>query len=354
METKKIVSVDIISSCICRDCFEIGKRILKNHQYNIEFFYQATSPFSLYSKQDERLGGIKEEDLIFGSPWQRRLIISEFRKNLFEKIGDAKKEAYLILDFTDFARNLYKLSFSDSYLLQTDVLQKNEAVIKDYIEKTIYTWDLPSDVINKCLDNYVSDIMQRYDSKNIILCEAYYATEFLSRNGEINKFSASCDKINEFIEYCYNYFKKAFEQNNQSIHVIPMPKHILSSELHKWGNSTRHFCDEYYEYLFSAIDCCVSEYDKQVEDEMILCLKEACESAFLRHREIGKLKKENERLLSERDTISVELKNNKAQLAIKNNNVLILSKEIENIKSSKSYKIGRFVTFLPRKLLKKR
>lgn len=361
---REAVFVNIISSCICRDAFEIGKRALMTNKFQIDLFYQAICPFTLYSKRDDRLLKIEEEDLTFGTPWQRRIIVAEFRANLFERLGDEKRDSFLILDFTDYARGIYRLNSSDdAYILQTDLLRKNQEVINQCIKDVIYPWQLPQDQINKCLDLFIEDITKRYDRDKIILVEAYYSSEYLTRNGIVMPLSEECAKVNEFIKYCYEYFKNRVS----GIHLIRTPDNALSYELHKWGVSSRHFCNEYYEYLLSAMDLCMCGYPTEEEAEALDLLFDNVEKRFSQLREISRLKKEvlageekrkelaqglereiekSNELSKEVDSLRVERSINK-RLSYENK---YLKGELEGIKLSKSYKIGRFLTYVPRKL----
>lgn len=365
---KKTLTVDIISSCICRDCFEIGKRSLSKNQYKIDIFFQATSPFTIYSPSDDNLRKIEADDLVFGTPWQRRLIIAELRKTMFERFGNDKRDGFLVLDCTDFARNLYKLD-NDVYLLETDMLQKNLSVLKGYRLEKIHPWDLSKEFLEDKLERFANDIKQRYDLDKVVMCETYYLDKYAASDGTIKSFATSSSKLNEFVAYCYEYLENAL--GKEQIHVISMPNNVLSNERHKWGNSSRHFCDEYYKYLLSAIDCCMCNYERQDEAEMLFALKDDCESAFSRYYVIDKLSKEltalkgekesclvklrdkEKQLQEERQSCLVKLRDKEKQLQEEKENVLQLSKEIENIKDSKSYRIGRFFTYIPRKMRKK-
>lgn len=358
---KKTVNVDLISSCICRDAFEIGKRALSRHSYKIDIFFQSTSPFSIYSPVDEGLSRVEAEDLTYGSPWERRLILAELRKNLFERFGNDKRDSFLLLDCTDLSRSVYKLK-GDVYLLQTFVLEQNKSILRDYQLEKIDPWDLPRELLEAKLDSFVSDIKQRYDLNRVIMCEAYYVDKYATRDGHIKSFSNTSEKLNDFASFCYEYLENAL--GKEQIHIIPMPKGVLGSELHKWGNSPRHFCPEYYQYLLSAIDCCMCDYDRQDEEQMLSALRADCESAFEKYYKAGELiaqlEAQEKAHLKEQTSLKEKLKN--AEAALKKTTLLLnsekaraqgLVKEIEDIKSSKSYKIGRFVTYIPRKITKR-
>ena len=316
MSVKPTVSMDIISSCVCRDCFEIGKRALMHNQYSIKLFFQGMSPFSLYTNPESALQTISEENLVWGNPWVKRMIVTDLRKDLFQRIGEDRKDSFLLLDFTDFSRDILILKTDGAYLTKTEYLMKNEELIKDCVKETVSVQSLPKEYLNNCLDRYIEDILKRYESSRIILCKVYYVDKYISYLGE-EKYFSPVTELNEFADYCYTYFINAMESKNHKIHVIEFPSNTVCYELHKWGCNNRHFCDEYYEYLLSAIDCCTSMYDEDVEKSMLDALLEKCNREF--------------------DRIS---------------SLAALNSEVKCIKSSRSYKIGKLLTFIPRKLKK--
>lgn len=364
MSEKKTVSVNIISSCVCRDSFEIGKRVLMNHQYKIGLFYQAASPFSIYSKPDERLKKVTKDDFVYGTEWIKRILITDFRKDLFDSIEE-RRDSFLLLDFTDFARPLFRLTSDDSaYILKTELLGKNIEVINEYVKCSVFPWELSLEYIDECLDNFVNDLYKRYDPDKTILCKIQHVSKYVTKEGEIKSFTFSTDKMNEFIDYCNNYFIKAYERKGAQIHIIEMPKNVLASELHKWGNASRHYCDDYYEYLLSAIDCCMCQYDRETEKEMLDTLFTKCTTNFERIYAIADASKNAviqqqtaaiNKELSDKVTATINHINTLSREKVElNKKISSLNEEIKNIRASKSYKIGRFITFVPRKLRRKK
>lgn len=351
---KKEVSVNIISSCICRDCFEIAKRELMSHTCKIELFYQAISPFSIYARVDDELQKITENDLVYGTPWMKRLILADFRKNPFDSI-EPRMDTFLLLDLSDFARSLYRLYSDDfAYIINTDMVSKNTELIKKHVKCTISPWELPNEYIEKCIDSFVYDLTKRYAPSKTILCKIHHVGKYISKDGHIGSFTTPIDKYNEFIDSCTEYFIKAYEKISTGLHIIEMPKNVLAYELHKWGNSSRHYCDEYYEYLLSSIDICMCGYEKDTEMAMLDILLNRCERDFDR---IYKVASQKERC--EKDIATARSKDAEISALTKEKNARTaenkaLKKELEDIKASKSYKIGRFFTYIPRKLRDKR
>lgn len=364
--SKKTLSVNIISSCVCRDCFEIGNKKTKHNNYKVEFFYQATNVFSLYSKKLTELQDITENDLVFGSPWQRRIFLADIKKDIFERIGEEKRDNFLILEFTDFAKNLYKLkSNEDSYLVQTEPSKNNQVVFSDYVEKIVEPWKLPKDYVYFCLEKYVEDILKIYSSDKIILCEIYHTDRYITLDNRIEKFKAPVGAYNKFLKECYLHIENEFIKRQAQIHIVKMPENALGDEGQKWGKYSLHFVKELYEYLFSAIDAICTEYDKDEEAEILSCLKEQYEkrtSEELNNIEASlSLNKriaeclEKQRIADEK---IIELENQNKIITREKETILFeknsLQKELSNIKASKAYKIGRAVTFVPRKLFKRR
>ncbi len=359
---KKTLNVNIISSCVCRDSFELGDKHTKHNSYSIEFFYQATNAFSLYSKPLPELLELNEGDLTFGSPWQRRIFLTDIRKDIFQKIGEAKRDNYLILEFTDFAKNLYRLkSNEDSYLVQTDPSKNNEAVFSKYIEKIISPWTLPREYIDSCLKKYVDDILKIYDVDKIIICEIYHTGEYITIDNAIKKFKAPVQAYNNFLKKCYSYIENEISQRVGKAHIIKMPENALGNEAHKWGKYTLHFTKELYEYLFSAIDIVCCGYHRSDEEKALACLREECEHRYNSIRENSAFIEQLDEETQKRQTLEKEkiALVEKVRHLEKEKNKLEKEKqqlvsEIDKIKMSKSYKIGRVVTFIPRILFRRK
>jgi hypothetical protein len=135
-----------------------------------------------------------------------------------------------------------------------------------------------------------------------------------------------------------------------------------------------HYHKEFYEYLLSAIDIVFCKYDREEELAILNDLKEDFESRlelvrqsarsrkqlieqeYKNDQEKNKLAKEKSRLLEQVQLLTKE----KSRLELEIKKAIDLESqlkksesEIKRIKSSKTYKIGRFFTYIPRKLRKK-
>ena len=352
---KKTLSVDIISSCACQYALELGDKATKNNNYKVEFFYQAISPFSLYSQPFDKLKSLTVEQLVYGSASEMEMVLADVHKNAFEKIGSEKRDNYLILDLTDFSRSLYQLASDEpSYLTKTDPTINNLSVFEDYVDRTIDPQILSRKYINSCLDKYVDDLLKLYDANKIIICEVYHAKSYVSKNKTIKHFISPVLRHNRFIEECYEYVENAISKRQEGLHIIKMPKSVLGNEAHELGNDSLHFCNEIYEYLFSAIDVVCSNYERNEEEQILDSFKTRCQG------QLDLIRSESE-LVLELDAKEeiIQATQEKLQSVIAENERLEAEKkellaEIERIKISKSYKIGRLITYLPRKLRGKR
>ena len=336
--------INVISSCVCRDAFEIGERATKRFEYKIEVFYQATCPFSLYSAIHPEALKLKEENLVFGSPWQRRLLIAEIRKAMFLNLGESKRSSHVVLDFTDFCKSLYSLDGEEkSYILETAPSKGNYKLFEKYCIEKIDPWNLPREYITSCLDRYASDIARRYEADKIIICRVFHVGKYLENGSRIEEFNTPLNKLNDFIAYCYDYIIKALAGMGVNAHVIEMPKNTIADDRHKWGNYTLHFHSLFYEYLFSAIDVVCAHLDKETEARALASLLEGAEAAF-----------DNliSRVLFQSERGRLVALNHNAEEIEKDNEYLRF--ELDKIKRSRSYKIGRMITYIPRKLFKRK
>ena len=348
---KKTLSIDIISSCVCRDALELGDKATKNNNYKVEFFYQATSPFSLYSQPCKELQSLTAEELVFGSPWQRRIFLSDVTKDMFKKIGSGKRNNYLIMDFSDFSKSLYQLASEEpSYLIKTDPSRNNLEVFERFVERTIDPQILSRKYVKACLDRYVDDILKIYDANKIIICEVYHVKNYVSQDKTIKQFISPTQRLNSFAEECYEYVIDAISKRADGLHLIKMPKGVLGDEAHKWGKYTLHYCNEFYEYLFASIDVACSGYEKEEEEKILDSLRRKCEEQFDMIRMGSQLVSELAAKEEEEQSASKRLERmiyENERLKLENKELLV---EIEGIRASKTYKIGRLLTFIPRKL----
>ena len=374
---KEALSVNIISSCVCRDFFELESKKARHNNYKVEFFYQATDVFSLYSQKCPELQSLTEADLVFGSPWQRRIFLADIKKDIFDRIGKDKRDNYLIIEFTDFAKNLYKLKSDNcSYLVQTEPSKNNESVFSSYIEKIISPWHLPKEYINSCLERYIDDILKIYSPEKIILCEVYHTDRYITLDKRIDYFKAPIKAYNSFLSYCYSFVEEELAKRQARIHIVKTLENAIGDEGQKWGKYSLHFTNDLYEYLFSAVDAICTGYDYDEENEILSFLKaeyekrikealdniEATEALSKSLKDLQKrlseLEKQNDEVqkdlqkrLSELEKQNDKIQKEKNDVVSENNS---LKNELINVRASKTYKIGRVATFIPRKLFKRR
>lgn len=73
-------------------------------------------------------------------------------------------------------------------------------------------------------------------------------------NDEENCFEESwipgVTKMRLKLEKYYDYFQNLLT----GIHIVEMPKNCIGNAQHLWGRDTLHFVDEYYQYLYKAIE----------------------------------------------------------------------------------------------------
>ncbi len=378
MNERKNIDIDIIASCVCRDAFVIGAPAVAINRYTVRSNFQYNSILSYMSKRNESLAAITEEEFCFGSPWQRRMLSADLKKDIFDKIY--ADNSYIILDLTSTALKHFDISDSEVSLFTSNkVSRPNLEVLEKilgYTPKKIDPWDLDKDFVKDAAERYAEKVAAKFPAGKIIFTEVLNSTEFITKDGILAQFEKrqEIDKKNAFLCELKAIVCEKLEKLGSPAIIVPMPEGVLGYELHKWGKYSLHFCDEYYEYLLRAYDTICSGCTAKDTVEIISELKAACESRFVKVRERAiekaaylKEKENHEKELLKATHSAKDIKNKIATLKKKYKTDNLgkyiaeltkqnkqLEKEISDTHASISYKIGRFITFIPRKILRKK
>lgn len=391
MSERKNINIDIVASCVCRDAFVIGAPAVASNKYDIKSNFQYNSMLSYMSPPNESLSVLTDEDLSFGTPWQKRMLLADFKKDVFDKLY--VEDSFIILDITSAAIKHFDISQDKiAFLTSTKVSRPNLPIIENAIgfsPRVIDPWEISEDYINDAVDRYTSKIVSLFPKGKIIFTQVLNASEYINKNGTLSHYAnlPEIKKKNDFLKKLEEMICKRLEELGSPAYVVPMPDGVLGYELHKWGKYSLHYCDEYYEYLFRAYDTICSDYSLEEMSEIISELKSTCESRFvaIRERAISKAAALAE-LEELKATFSAEFEALKAQITDANVRTEKVKKELKAFKIKKqkddaefkkqidtakkenqklrneldgtraslSFKIGRFVTFVPRKILRKK
>ena len=74
MSERKNINIDILASCVCRDAFGIGASAVAGNKYAVKSNFQYNSFLSYMSAPNEKLSAITDEEISFGTPWQKRML----------------------------------------------------------------------------------------------------------------------------------------------------------------------------------------------------------------------------------------------------------------------------------------
>ena len=375
---RKNICIDIIASCVCRDAFVIGASSVATNKYIVKSNFQYNSILSYMSKKNENLAALVEDDFCFGTPWQRRMLSADLKKDVFSKIY--AENSFIILDITSVGLKHFDISIDEiSLFTSTKVSRPNLPVIEKalgFSPKKIDPWDLSPEYINDAVERYASQLASVFPSGKIIFTEVLNAREYVTKSGTLAAFANGPEikKKNAFLKKIQKLLCEKLQEHGSPAHFIPMPEGVLGFEAHKWGKYSLHFCDEYYEYLIRAYDTVCSEYSAEDTAEIISELKTACESRFATVREralataahLSEIEELRSQILrtSERENAlkskldglckkykTKDLEKYVSQLVRQNKR---LKNELNGTRASISFKVGRFITFIPRKILRKK
>lgn len=249
-------NINILGCCILRDVFRIAD---KEQKYKVNKFYQSVSPLSITESPPKSLRITPEDLSAFGwSNFVKRNVCADFNKNIVSVYSENTSD-FLIIDLCELRFEIVTVTLKDGqkfYLTKTihinELLENIDKVSILDGANIEYPTPISDDVILECLTEYMAFLKKSYSEKNIILVRnvMYYKGideekkcffEFHNRN-TLNQRK----RLNKFYDY--------IEQLCPEINVIRMPDNCLCYAQHLWGKSFLHFCDEYYIYLYKAIE----------------------------------------------------------------------------------------------------
>jgi len=249
-------TVDILGCCILRDIFRVAD---VEQGYKVNKFYQFISPVSIVEESPKTLRLVQDELSMFEwSNFIKRNICSDFNKNVPAVYSESPAE-YLIIDLCELRfRNIAvtidgterfyvtKTKYTDAVLQSIDSFpQLKNAVIEDAIL-------LDDEAVFECLNKYVSFLKSIYPEKNIIMVRNHgYWKGVDDKQKQIFEYhNGSLLMLRERLNKYYDYVERLCP----NINVIRMPDNCLCYAQHLWGRDPLHFYDEYYTYLYKAVD----------------------------------------------------------------------------------------------------
>lgn len=239
-DTQKKFDIDIHGSCVSRDIFNFDK----NNEILLGKYFARNSFVSTVNKPFN-----EEININISSPWQKRMVEIDLKKELFNQLSINPAD-HLLIDFIDerFALMKYKESI---FTLSTEL--KNSNFLDDFKGDYIDKLDLKKSFWKKPMDDYLNNLIKIYKENRIIIHETYLVDSFSTKGGEIKDFPESNlnynYKVNKILEEYYNYMKTKLP----NAHVVNIIGNYNSSETHRWGISPVHYEDSYYKHALEII-----------------------------------------------------------------------------------------------------
>lgn len=238
---KKRCDIDIHGSCVSRDIF----RFDFDNEVAIGKYFARNSFISAVSESFP-----EEVDLNIVSDWQKRIVETDLKKELFKKLSDDSAE-FLLVDFIDERSGLMK--YKNSIFTLSMELQNSN--FSDYYKgDLINKFGMDDSIWMKSMDQYIENILNIFHEDRIILHETYFVDSYITKEGEIKPFPEHNltfnGKVNTILRKYYKYLKIKLPD----AYVIDiLDNYNLACENHKWGLAPVHYEDDYYKHALNLI-----------------------------------------------------------------------------------------------------
>lgn len=237
-----ITYINIHGSCLSNDVF----RYLSDDNIKVNKYIARSSVISVVSQPIN----ISMNDINLSSMFQKAMVYGDINKTLFKNLKENQSD-YLMIDLIDERFNLIKIDntyITDSYEFKNSKLNK---VINGEV---INRFELNEELVKKCIDEYIKNILEIYREDQIIIHEVYNSDKYIDKSGKIVDFNIDIlkksEKFNMLLQFYYDYFKSLLP----NAHVIDISKGYLANESHIWALETYHFEDKYYLEVLNIIN----------------------------------------------------------------------------------------------------
>lgn len=224
----------ILGSCVTRDIFNF---IDESEQQVVDYFARTTIP-SIVSSPIL----LEEKDINLNSPFQRRLIMRDFNKSIFNVLENTEFD-YLIIDLYDERFDLFQIE--DSFITFSNEFS-NSGLEKDFngvkVENNLKNWEAACKI-------FAEKLLEVVPIEKIIIHEVYETKKYLEDNKK-KKFDIKMNirQKNIISKKRYKIFKKMIKAK-----VVKGRKNLIANPKHQWGLTPIHFVDEYYLEIYNQI-----------------------------------------------------------------------------------------------------
>lgn len=217
----------ILGSCVTRDIF----RIVGEQGLEIDYYART----SLVSQMSEPLA-IDEKDIKLDSPFQRRMILQDFKKDFFNTLRD---DSVIVLDFIDERFSL--LQHEQSYVVKSKEFDNGQVSNVYPFTELSRNSDYVTELWKASCLRFIEVLRENFKGR-VILHEAYWAKTYLDADGNRNEFTyqRAINNENELLNKYYKFFLQAMPE----CEVIA--QECIADVNHTWGLSAYHYTDGYY------------------------------------------------------------------------------------------------------------
>lgn len=262
-----MITFNILGCCILRDIFRIADKIQK---FKVTKFYQSTGPISFCEVPKNR---ISQEILGNNFEWTnfvKKCVCADINKTVLADIEGTPSD-YLLLDLCElrFRNCKINLQKGDSFFVTQTKYINSILENKDFcnflgIQSFETDIELDECEIENYLHVFVRFIKEHYKQQQVILVKNLPVWRHLDDEKLCFEeyWIPGITKVREKLEKYYMYIQKLMPE----IHIIDMPNPCLGNALHTWGMAPLHFVDEYYQYLYKAIEIITESHSDEKKD----------------------------------------------------------------------------------------
>lgn len=329
------LNVAVFGCCVSRDAFRFQScannyKVVCDIQHNSMVSYDSAK-FPIEAEN------IRFPENITVPNFDKKMLHLELTKGSLDKLLSCDKIDLLVVDMgierCSHAKVLYDGVVYD-FVKNRRFEQWFSTLNNEYNGKKIeitgtYTvLDIPQQQLIDKYKDFFQKVYARFPEIKIICVEALLATYTINNENNIVPFGKGYNVVqsNKQIRYAYSALKAAFA--DKSLAYIPIPRDSIADWHHLWGSLPMHFTDDYYYYLMECIDNIMGLRFTNTVGR--LCRQQGNRNtAFVNSFKISELSAQLESL----------------QQIVKQQ-----EQAIEDIYNSRSYKLGRALTAVPRKL----
>jgi hypothetical protein len=226
---------DIFGGCTSRDLFNF-----ENACGQVNRYFARSSLVSQYSPA---ISSLQNVDINTGSNFSNKMVQSDIQKSFFQYFkGPAQKASYLILDLL--IERVPILKYQNGFLTRTIEFTKSKISVGKEMR---ISRDEHLELFGKLVPQLADDLSIY---KKVILHKALSRTQYISKEQKIVKFPhiEEISATNEFLTALY----QIIENNIPNLEVLYLDD-FYAWEEHRWGLSSFHYEDGYYQQLNQKI-----------------------------------------------------------------------------------------------------